>query len=196
LLFRKGTMMKNKKIIWCMILSIVMMGCGVKDEALVLPLKEPEMVVEAATQEEAMQESMICVYVCGAVENPGVVELPEGSRAADALLAVGGLTAEAEEDYVNLAAKVQDGEKLFFPTKAEVELWEEESAMEQKGIVNINTATKEQLMTLSGIGEARAEDILEYRKSQGAFQCIEDLKKVTGIKESLYEKIADKIVVE
>ncbi len=189
--------MKNRRIVLCVVLCFAMVGCGLKDEALVFPLEEQAVVTEVVTQEnEPEQESLICVYVCGAVENPGVVELPEGSRAADALLAVGGLTVEAQEDYINLAAKIQDGEKLYFPTKTEVQTWEEESDKAQKGIVNINTADKEQLMSLSGIGEARAEDIIEYRKSHGDFHSKEELKNVAGIKESVYEKIADKIVVE
>ena len=183
--------------IFCGILCFVMTGCRVPDKALVFSMEEQAVVSEACEEEvEQGLENRIYVYVCGAVAEPGVVELPEGSRAADALLAGGGFTADAKEDYVNLAAKVEDGQKLYFPTEAEVQIWETEKRQTEKGIVNINTADKEQLMTLPGIGETRAEDIIAYRNAHGAFQKKEDLKKVSGIKENMYEKLAEKIVVE
>lgn len=195
--FKKGTMMNKRKVIWCMILCFVLTGCGVPDEALVLSLEEPETVTEISKEEEeTVKASLIYVYVCGAVAEPGVVELPEGSRVADALSAVGGFAADAGEEYVNLAAKIEDGEKIYFPTKAEVQTWETEDYLEENGIVNINTADKTQLMTLPGIGEARAEDIIAYRKNHGAFQKKEDLKNVSGIKDNMYQKLEDKIVVE
>lgn len=204
MLLRKGTMMKKRKrlefcvqIILCMILCFMMAGCGVPDKALVLSLEESETVQEQPVNEDdVVQISVICVYVCGAVVSPGVVELPAGSRVADALSAVGGFTVEAGEDYVNLAARIEDGQKIYFPTKAEVQTWEAEQYRKENGIVNINTADKNGLMTLPGIGEARAEDIIAYRKSHGAFRRKEDLKNVSGIKDNMYEKLVDKIVVE
>lgn len=197
MLIEKGTMMKKRKVIWCLLLCLVLTGCGVKDRALVLSLEEPETVTEIPKEEdEVAKASLIYVYVCGAVANPGVVELPEGSRVADALLAVGGFAADAGEEYVNLAAKVEDGQKIYFPTKAEVQAREAEAYLEENGIVNINTADKTLLMSLPGIGEARAEDIIAYRKDHGAFQRKEDLKKVSGIKDNMYQKLEDKIVVE
>jgi len=196
LLLEKGTMMKKRKIMWCLLLCFVLSGCGVEDQALVLSLEEPETVEEIPVAEETVKPSLICVYVCGAVAAPGVVELPEGSRVADALLAVGGFAEDAGQEYVNLAAKVEDGQKIYFPTKAEIQTWETEVYLEENGIVNINTADKTQLMTLPGIGEARAEDIIAYRKKHGAFQRKEDLKNVSGIKDNMYQKLKDKIVVE
>lgn len=197
MLLEKGTMMKKRKIILCLLLCLVLSGCGVKDRALVLSVEEPETMTEMPQEEEeTVKPSLIYVYVCGAVAAPGVVELPEGSRVADALLAVGGFAEDAGEDYVNLAAKVEDGQKIYFPTKVEIQSWETEEYLAGKGIVNINTADKTQLMTLPGIGEARAEDIIAYRKNHGAFQRKEDLKKVSGIKDNMYQKLEDKIVVE
>ncbi len=202
--YQKGTMMKKEKTIRfcvlvfaCMLLCGVLSGCEVSDAALVLSLDESEEDIVSATQSRENESvATICVYVCGAVAEPGVVELPEGSRASDALMAAGGFATDAKEDYVNLAAKVKDGEKIYFPTLAEVEMWENESYMEQKGIVNINTADVAQLMSLPGIGEARAQDIIAYRETNGAFREKEDLKKVSGIKENMYQKLADKIAVE
>lgn len=138
----------------------------------------------------------ILVYVCGAVVDPGVVELPAGSRAADALEAAGGLLASAQSDYVNLAARLEDAQKLYFPTREEAEELVQEEAAAARGLVNINTADEEQLCTLPGIGEARARDIIAYREQYGAFQSGEDIMKVSGIKQNAYEKLKDQITVE
>lgn len=136
----------------------------------------------------------IRVYVCGAVKAPGVVSLPEGSRAEDALLAAGGFAETAWRDYVNLAERVSDGQKLYFPTLEEADfLVEQESG---SGLVNINTADVAMLCTLPGIGESRARDIIAYRETNGAFKSCEDIMKVSGIKTSVYSKISDRITVK
>ena len=135
----------------------------------------------------------IRVYVCGAVASPGVVSLPEDSRAEDALAAAGGFAENAWRDYVNLAERVQDGEKLYFPTLEEsVSMPLQESG---SGLVNINTADVAALCTLPGIGESRANDIISYREANGPFGSCEDIMNVTGIKTSVYSKISDKITV-
>lgn len=148
---------------------------------------------ELFSREETAQE--ICVYVCGAVENPGVVFLPDGSRAADALEAAGGFAPGAAQEAVNLAAKVSDGEKLFFPDREEYEAREEQEAAAASGLININTADLAQLCTLPGIGESRAADIIAYRDTHGDFAACEDIMQVPGIKESVYNKISGKITV-
>ncbi len=135
----------------------------------------------------------ICVYVCGAVEAPGIVFLPEGSRAADALEAAGGFASHAAVDAVNLAAKISDGEKLYFPDCEEYRAQAEKQASASAGLVNINTADAAQLCTLPGIGESRAADIIAYREAHGGFASCEDIMNVSGIKENVYNKISDKI---
>lgn len=145
-------------------------------------------------QVEREEERTILVYVCGAVVEPGVVELPEDSRVVDALALAGGMTGEADENYVNLAQKLADGEKIYIPTCQETGEWKQQEFREK--LININTADKDELCELSGIGESKAEDILAYRKKHGEFKTKEELMKVPGIKESLYEKITDKITVE
>lgn len=145
--------------------------------------------------EDGTGQQMIVVHVCGAVQNPGVVELPQGSRAADALEAAGGLLTSAQPDYVNLAAKLEDAQKLYFPTREEAVQLIKQEADEDSGIVNINTAGIEQLCTLPGIGEARAGDIIAYREKHGAFRTKEDIMKVSGIKQSAYDKLQDRITV-
>lgn len=146
------------------------------------------------SQEETAQE--ICVYVCGAVESPGVVFLPESSRAVDALEAAGGFAPGAAQEAVNLAAKVSDGEKLFFPDREEYETQTEAAETAASGLVNINTADAAQLCTLPGIGESRAADIIAYREAHGGFAACEDIMQVPGIKESVYNKISGKIAVK
>ncbi len=151
---------------------------------------------EVESCEEAVDEKLIYVYVCGAVNNPGVVELSEGSRAEDALEAAGGLSGNAKQDYVNLAAKVEDEQMLYFPTIEEAASLLEESRSADSTLVNINTAGAEQLSTLPGIGASRASDIIAYREAHGAFESKEDIMQVSGIKESLYEKLCDLITVK
>lgn len=136
----------------------------------------------------------ILVYVCGAVMEPGVVELPEESRVVDAIALVGGMTEDADETYMNLAKKLEDGEKIYIPTCEEANVWKQQEGYKQ--LININTADADELCELSGIGESKAEDIIAYRKKHGEFHTKEDLMKVPGIKENLYEKIADKITVD
>lgn len=145
--------------------------------------------------ESSAAAQTILVYVCGAVANPGVVELPADSRAADALEAAGGLLASAQPDYVNLAARLEDAQKLYFPTSEEAQELAQEAAA-AKGLVNINTAGLEELCTLPGIGEARAQDIITYREQHGAFQRAEDIMKVSGIKQNAYEKLKSQITVK
>ena len=158
--------------------------------------------IKDETQSIKSEETKIVffVHVCGQVKNPGVYQLEEGARIYDAIQLAGGLTEEACEEAVNLAEKVIDGEQIWIPDKAEAEkmgsvngnLKEKQT---ESGLVDLNTATKEQLMTLTGIGEARAKDILAYREEYGRFQTIEDIMKVPGIKDAAFAKIKDEIVV-
>lgn len=156
-----------------------------------LPSAAGELISPDADSEEV---SRIYVYVCGAVNNPGVVVLQEGSRAEAALEAAGGFRQDARMDYVNLAAKVSDGEKLYFPTEEETEGLSEESGGD--GLININTADEADLCMLSGIGESRARDIVRYREENGPFENCEDIMNVPGIKTSVYSKIKDRIKIE
>ena len=154
---------------------------------------------ETIYEETQVQE--ICVYVCGAVRNPGVFFLAQGSRVADALAAAGGFTEDAELGAVNLAARISDGEKWYFPTHEEFEEQGEQAsvgpeAASDSGLININTAGPAQLCTLPGIGESKAADIIAYREAHGDFTACEDIMQVPGIKENIYIKISDKITVK
>lgn len=149
-----------------------------------------------------LEERKIYVYLCGAVVNPGVYQLVEGSRLYEAIEVAGGMLEDADVTCQNLARVLQDGEQIQILTKSEMEAMEEAGIFTQtgnttssNGLVNINTATVQELTTLSGIGESRAQAIVEYRESNGLFKNIEGIKQVTGIKEGLYEKIKDKITI-
>ncbi len=187
----------------CLCVFVMLTGCGIRDSAVVIPIGEEEVgtVTEKNTAQDSLSENghvdtqqEIYIYVCGEVVNPGVYALPEDSRVNDALEAAGGFGENAAKEYVNLAAKVSDGEKLYFPTVAEAEILK--AAEMQQGLVNINTASEAELVQLPGIGEARAQDIIAYRKKYGEFREPEDLMKVPGIKENMYAKLCDKIIVQ
>lgn len=178
-------------------------------EALAEPAAES---TEASAAESASADRLVSYYyvhVCGEVQRPGVYPLQEGERICDAIEQAGGFTEQAAGDYLNLAQPVLDGMKIQVPTKEQALAWQEGgtgmpaagavtgkgTAAEQQGKVNINTATKEELMTLRGIGEARAEDIIRFREEQGGFGSIEDIMGVSGIKDAAFQKIQDDITV-
>ncbi len=135
------------------------------------------------------------VHVCGEVNNPGVYALPEGSRIFEAVEAAGGLTDLAEERSLNQAKLIEDGMQIAVPNREEAAAQENIQKEIAQGLVNLNAATKEQLMTLPGIGESRAEAILQYREQSGGFQAVEEIMNVSGIKEAAFEKIRDKITI-
>lgn len=157
----------------------------------------------------ALQESrteLIYVYVCGSVNEPGVYEAREGSRVHELIELAGGFAEDAYTLSVSMAKTVTDGQTLYVPHLNEAEddvagsrLSESaagDDAYGQKIKININTASVEQLMTLKGIGESRARDIVDYRMRNGSFKKTEDVMKVSGIKEAAYSKIKDDICVK
>lgn len=154
---------------------------------------------DAPSEEESPEEEMVWVYVCGAVNTPGVYEMDAGTRVFEAVQAAGGMADDAAADSVNLARNVSDGEQIYIPTEEEASAGAAgsgpASAGAQQGKVNINTASLEELMTLTGIGEAKAESIIRYREENGGFRKPEDLMEISGIKEGVFEKIKDDIII-
>jgi competence protein ComEA len=147
-------------------------------------------------QDEPEQAGTVVVYVCGAVRNSGVYELPEGSRVCDALAAAGGLAEDADERSLNQAEPLEDGLQITVYTKEEAEaLPLSGEAASGNGKVNLNTAGIEQLDTLPGVGEARAKAIVQYREEHGSFSRIEEIMEIEGIKEKAFEKIRELIEV-
>lgn len=142
--------------------------------------------------------SLIQVYVCGAVQRPGVYELEEGERVAAAIRAAGGLLETADERALNQARVLKDGEQITVLTQ------EESSENRESGYsggdtgsgrINLNRATKEELMTLTGIGEKKASDIIAYRDSHGSFTSVEEIRNVSGIGEKLFGQISEMLEV-
>ena len=176
---------------------------------------------EAAEDMRQAEVSVLFVHICGEVAKPGVYELPAGSRVFEAVEAAGGFTQKASAGYVNLALELEDGWKVEIPamgkepgngqdagngtisksmsgiTGNSVEITGEAGSTEAKsgGLVDINTAGKQELCTLPGVGESREESIISYREKNGGFGKIEDIMKVEGIKEGMFSKMKDKICV-
>ena len=152
------------------------------------------------TEVSTTQETVIFVDIKGAVKNPGVYQMKVGDRVKDALEAAGGLTEEADSQKVNLAQRVEDQMVIVVPKvgeKAEeVPAGATSKEATKEGKVNINTATVEELKTLKGVGEKKAEAIIEYRKKNGSFQTKEDLMKVRGIGKKLFESFQERIVTQ
>ena len=164
-----------------------------------------ESTVETQEYVENSEKSGVYVYICGEVAAPGVYELSEDSRIYEAVDAAGGFTENAARESVNLASKVSDGMQITIYNKEEAASLPAGSGSavgntgqggtSGSGLVNLNTATKEELMTFKGIGEAKAEDIIRYREKSGGFKKIEDIMKISGIKEAGFQKIKDNITV-
>lgn len=210
--------MKKRKMITAGILIVASLLSACKEEQISLELesadsfdsieegdeREIEAPVKAEEKIEEEKSQVIYVYVCGAVNNPDVYEMEEGARLYQAVDMAGGMTEEAASQYVSLAMEVEDGQRLYIPTKEEIESegqdmfqWEPEySGKGKEDLVNINKASIEELTTLPGIGEAKAESILAYRLDKGSFQSIEELKEVKGIGDALYQKIKEKVSVK
>ena len=164
----------------------------------------------AATQ--VTGEEGMYVFIYGAVKKPGVYEIQKGARLYELVSLAGGLSQEAAIGYNNLAREIVDGEQIYVPTEEEVKEGQGAGGVVGAGdggvvgvgaggvsedgkLVNINSATREELMTLSGIGESRANDIISYRNQYGPFRSIEEIQNVSGIKTGIYEKIKDYITV-
>lgn len=171
-----------------LLLVLMLCACG-KEYLLLEPVGDSATLTEEAVTEdiagtaENAGESLY-VYICGAVSAPGVYELTSGSRIYDALNMAGGFDEEADRDAVNLAEVLADGQQVRIPYIGE--------GAEQtgSGLIDINRADISLLCEIPGIGESRAQAIVDYREEQGGFDSIEELMKVPGIKEGLFARIS------
>ena len=132
----------------------------------------------------------LVIHVSGAVLNPGVYQLPPGSRVQDAIHAAGGLLPEADESALNLAALLKDGQRVQAVTPAQAQATTASGSA--SGIpVDINSASQEALESLPGIGPVLAQRIIAYRENNGPFAAVEDLQQVEGVGADTFEKLRD-----
>lgn len=181
-------------VLTALLSGMYMMGCGMEEsrgnEIILADTQEAEPVSEGQS-ETGPEEAMLYVHVCGEVHEPGVYALPGGSRVMDAVESAGGMTEDADRDRLNLAETIADGQQIRIPGLGE-DPGASASAEPRDDRVNINTASREELMTLPGIGASRAEDILSYRAG-ARFEKPEDIMKVPGIKEGAFRKLEGRI---
>jgi competence protein ComEA len=141
------------------------------------------------------------VYISGAVKRPDVYRLPADARVKDVVLAAGGLSADAASEQINLAAPISDAQHIHVPRQGEQPASAggtsspATAAANSSGLTNLNTANQAELEDLPGIGAILAERIIAYREANGPFTRIEDLRKVSGIGEKLFERLSVLVVV-
>ncbi len=170
---------------------------------------EKEVVVKKKVTETLPKEDTVFVDIKGEVQKPGLYEVPLNQRVMDIINAAGGLTEQADTSTINLSKKVEDqmviivskvgdSESTLVENDARIssnDALVSKSAQKGTGPISINGASKEELMSLNGIGEARANAIITYRNSHGGFKTIEELMEVKGIGESLFSKIKEHITL-
>lgn len=191
-----------KKIIY-IIIAIIIIICVAypnvnQDEYEKIEISQNETVEE--------EEETIKIHIAGAVVNPGIIEVTENARISDAIEKAGGLTNEADITNVNLAYQIKDAQKIYIPNiygekEAQIVISEAGEGVlgenkQESTTININNATQTELETLPGIGPSTALKIIKYRKEQGNFKEIEDIKQVEGIGEAKFESIKDYICVD
>lgn len=166
------------------------------------PDAPPTVTLVTATLRATATIAPIIVDVRGAVNQPGVYTLPVGSRVQDALARAGDVTNDADTRTLNLARRLNDGEQLYVPRQGEAtpvlfptSARGAPTATRVTSKININTATVDELDALPGIGPALAQRIVDYRTQNGDFKTIEDIKKVRGIGDALFNQIKDLITV-
>ncbi len=209
---------KNKKIIliisvFAVLLTLIFVvksfDSTEKQDLNIISLKndENENIEDSSTS--SYDEYTIVIHITGEVKNEGIIKIPEGGRISDAIDKAGGLTEDADINRINLAYELEDGQKIYIPSKKDknvenyisdgvdsIVLPEESESTSKTSLININKASLEELQTLNGIGESLAESIITYRTENGKFKNIEDIKNVAGIGDSKYEKIKDNIKVK
>ena len=195
--------LQQKRIILCMVLVIIGTVFFVQTmqpnqpEAIVVQTNTAEKPEDSFSQPETIKNELV-VHVAGAVQNPGVYTLQDGSRVEDAITRAQ-LLPQSDADALNRAALLSDGQKIVVPFVDEAQtsnpLTESEGGTMPNDKVNLNHATLAQLMTLPGIGEVKAQAIMQYRQEHNGFQTIDQLLQVNGIGSAIYSQIAHLVCV-
>lgn len=208
-------MLENKEKIILVIIGVILAVSLViyflvqEDEEYIGINNETSDLTEEEVVEEIEESEEIVLHIIGAVKNPGIVKIKEGSRIVDVIEAAGGITEDADISKINLAYIVEDGQKIFIPSITDEITEETEYVTSESGdniivddnegenmMVNINKATQTELETLPGIGPAMALRIIEHREENGNFENIEDIKNVKGIGDAKFENIKNHICVK
>lgn len=205
---KKKTIQMVMGVIAFLILGCVYLVRNTSPESQTVVTEEFSGATPANDREKGLQETgkaepssaapRIYIHICGEVKRPGVYTFAKEPRVVDVIEKAGGFTKRARQDCVNMAEAVADGTQLVIASKERTGGAGNEQKEQDKGDsnkININSASKEELMTLSGIGESKATQILSYRESNGRFLQIEDIMKISGIKEGVFSKIKDYITV-
>lgn len=192
-----------KQYWYILIIPVIMIGWFMMEDK--QELSDNEVVVNmdlmndsspVVADEELTTTSNVMVDIKGAVKNPGVYELQVEDRVKGAIQQAGGFRDDADSNQINLAERVYDEMVIYIPSVNEQDMDSSiVSRGDQNGKIRVNLATKEELTTLPGIGEAKAAAIIEYREENGKFTKIEDLTEISGIGEKTVERLAEFILV-
>lgn len=202
---------KDKIIIGLIIALAVVLGNNfvnnkspdLLDNKVSLLESEDDFNIESIDENKSQQSEDIKVHINGQINREGVYEVKEGDRLDDLIKQAGGLSPDADSNSLNLAMKLEDQMKIYIPNKNEIlnenstntdQLVSKPDSISENGKININIASKEELMTLPNIGDKRAQAIIEYRDTK-KFETIEEIKNVTGIGEKFYQAMQDLITV-
>ena len=213
----------RKQII--LVISILFIIVGIVSLTIYYSNNEDEVIEETPVKKKSIKkessEELISVDIKGEINNPGIYSLKESSRVIDVIDKAGGLTENADTTVINLSKKLKDEMVIIIYSKEQVLKFKETKQLEEQvqnkcispdenslhndaciedniqttGKININTASKQELMSLTGIGESKAKDIVSYREKNGPFQTIEDIKKVTGIGDTIFAQIKENITL-
>ncbi|MBB1078588.1 helix-hairpin-helix domain-containing protein [Limosilactobacillus sp. STM2_1] len=205
----------NKYRIYLLILAIIIVITGYlfigKEQKDRLPISNTNAVVASSVSESNGESSsinlntkgVVAIDIKGAVQKPGVYQLKADSRVNEALTAAGGPLVNADLRQVNLAKQLTDQQMIYIPTIGEVppisssaaDTLSSNSGNSNSPMVNINTATKEQLCQITGIGDKKADLILQYRQEHGQFKSVDELKEINGFGEKTVAKLKDHLTV-
>lgn len=209
---------KKQKVIIIIIAAFMLLFVGYyiinkanNSKYIMIETEEKDMTESDNSNENSMIDSekqKIIIHITGEVKRQGIVELNEGDRISDAINISGGTTEKADLSKINLAYCVEDGQKIYIPSRDDLKNASNDILTKDAGAnviqnnniksdkVNINTASQTELETLSGIGPSTALKIINYREENGKFKKIEDLKKVPGIGETKFESLKESICIK
>lgn len=146
---------------------------------------------------ENQKKSLIIVEIKGEVKNPDVYEIEDGSIIRDLINLAGGLTGEANTDGINRAEKLRGNQLIVIPNKSDIAsgniINQNSSTTNNSSVININTAPLEELKKITGVGDVKAQSIIDYRDKNGGFKSVEELKNIDGIGSKVFEKIKDQV---